>query len=83
MCYTFNHPKKGEAMALVLTYIKVIYSGREYEIDPSRLAMIPTTVDDLKRVVERYLELPSGALESYMASEVEGRWVIAPAPIYG
>jgi len=70
-------------MALVLTYIKVVYSGREFEIAPTQLAMVPTTVDELKRVVECYLELPEGTLTGYTASEVEGRWVIAPAPIYG
>lgn len=70
-------------MALILTYIKVVYSGREYEIAPTQLAMAPASVDELKQAVERYLELPVGTLESYTASEVEGRWVIAPAPIYG
>lgn len=68
-------------MALVLTYI--IYSGREYEIAPTQLAVVPTTVEGLKRAVERYLELTPGTLEHYTASEVEGRWVIAPVPIYG
>lgn len=70
-------------MALVLTYIKVVYSGREYEISPTQLAAVPTTVEDLKRAVERYLELTPGTLKNYTASEVEGRWVIAPAPLYG
>lgn len=68
---------------MTLTHIKVVYSGQEYDIHPAQLAVVPTTSEDLKRAVERYLELLPGTLQDYTALEVEGRWVIAPAPVYG
>ncbi len=68
---------------LAVKFVKVVYGGREYEIAQEELRVTPATVEELKQTVEQMLELPPGALDSYTASEVEGRWVIAPTPVYG
>jgi len=72
-------------MTLKIERIRVIYQGEERELFPADLAWerMPTSVDELKTLVERKLDLPQGALATYIASETEGRWVIAPAPIFG
>jgi len=72
-------------MTLKIERIRVIYRGEERELFPADLAWerMPGSVDELKALVERKLDLPRGALDTYIASETEGRWVIAPAPIFG
>ena len=72
-------------MSLKIERIRVIYKGEERELFPADLAWerMPTSVEELKALVERKLDLPPGALAAYIASETEGRWVIAPSPVFG
>ena len=70
---------------MTIERIKVIYKGEELELYPADLGLgrLPESVDELKAAVERHLELAPGTLKDYIASETEGRWVIAPSPIFG
>lgn len=70
---------------LLIKQVKVIYRGEERDLYPADLPMrgLPNDVEALKALVEEQLELPTGALKDHVVSEVEGRWVIAPAPIFG
>ena len=65
--------------------IRVLYRGEERELFPADLGWerLPENAEELKALVERQLDLPAGALKTHTASETEGRWVIAPAPIFG
>ena len=70
---------------LVIERIKLIYKGEERELYPADLglARLPENVDELKAAVERRLDLAPGTLKDYIATETEGRWVIAPSPMFG
>ena len=72
-------------MPLTIERIKLVHRGEEREFYPADLGWerLPESVDELKAAVERHLELAPGTLKDYIASETEGRWVIAPAPIFG
>lgn len=65
--------------------VKLVYGGEERELFSADLGWerLPASVDELKAAIERHLELAPGALKDYIASETEGRWVIAPSPIFG
>ena len=70
---------------MTIERIKVIYKGEERELFPADLGWerLPESVEELKAAVERHLELAPGTLKDYIASESEGRWIIAPSPIFG
>jgi len=70
---------------ITIERIKLVYKGEEQEIYPVDLGLerLPTNADELKAAVERHFRLAPGTLKDYIASETEGRWVIAPSPIFG